>query len=258
MSAGEASGGLLVVTAHPDDEVLIAGGTLAACAEAGQPTGVVCLTRGEQGPIASHTLATPETLGRVRVAELGAACAELGVDWVKCYRREDGNLRWSDGTAIARQLEAIIRTRRPDAVITFGEDGLYHHPDHIAAYRFTCRALKRLAQPPELYRSVWPPELMTQLVSELEQRGLPSDLWDLAPEDFGSEDEDGCFSLDVRPFAERKLRALRAHRTQLSDEHALAAIEPDLVERFLGVEWFAAVEVGAAGQGWLQAVVGDA
>ena len=45
------TGGLLVVAAHPDDEVLIAGGTLAACAEAGHPTAVVCLTRGEQGPI---------------------------------------------------------------------------------------------------------------------------------------------------------------------------------------------------------------
>ena len=98
---------------------------------------------------------------------------------------------------------------------------------------------------------------MTQLVSELEQRGLPTELWDMAPEDFGSEDEDGCFSLDVRRFAERKLRALRAHRTQLSDEHAMAGIEPDLAERFLGVEWFAAVDVGAQGHGWLQALLTD-
>ena len=118
------SGGLLVVTAHPDDEVLIAGGTLAACAEAGHPTAVVCLTRGDQGPISDPALATPETLGRVRAAELEAACAELGVDWVKCYRREDGNLRWSDGREIG-----LHELRSRDERLSFREEEGRHRPD---------------------------------------------------------------------------------------------------------------------------------
>jgi LmbE family N-acetylglucosaminyl deacetylase len=70
--------GLLVVTSHPDDEVLIAGGTLALCAAAGIETAVVCLTRGEQGPISEPSLATRGELATVRTRELGAACAELG------------------------------------------------------------------------------------------------------------------------------------------------------------------------------------
>ena len=106
--------GLLVITAHPDDEVLIAGGTLAARAAAGEPTGVVCLTRGEQGPISDPALATREALGDVRLEELRAACARLGSELVRCYRRQDGNLSWSDGSAIVRQLAGAVTQRRPD------------------------------------------------------------------------------------------------------------------------------------------------
>lgn len=239
-------GGLMVVTAHPDDEVLIAGGTLAACATAGVPTGVVCLTRGELGPIADRRLATRRTLPAVRRAELEEACARLGVEWVKSYRRQDGNLRWSDGPAIVRQLTRILETRRPDAVITFGEEGLYYHPDHIAAYWYTLRAVTRATSRPLLYRSAWPRGLVGQLARELSDRGLSSDLWDLAPDQFGTDDLQGVFGLDLRAFAAQKLDALRCHRTQIGDGHALNAVPADLAERFLGIEWFAVVPTAAA------------
>jgi N-acetyl-1-D-myo-inositol-2-amino-2-deoxy-alpha-D-glucopyranoside deacetylase len=236
--------GLLVITAHPDDESLIAGGTLAACADGGIDTGVICLTRGERGPIADRTLATRGTLADVRMAELEAACAELGVRFLKCYRRADGNLPAADGGQIVRQLQSAIEERWPDAVITFGEDGMYWHPDHIATYEFVRRALRRMADPPELYRSVWPGQLMVELVDELRRRGSGADLWDMPPEDFGTDELDAAFGLDVRRFAPRKLRALRAHRTQIADGHALAALDRELAERFLGVEHFAPV-IGA-------------
>lgn len=245
-------GGLIVIAAHPDDEVLIAGGTLAACAAAGVPTGVVCLTRGEQGPISDPVLATRESLPEVREAELRAACSELGTGWVKCYRRRDGNLPWSDRTGIVRQLARIIEARKPDAVITFGEDGLYYHPDHIATYEFTVQAVAAASAPPALYRSIWPAVLMAALVRALSERGLPGDLWDLAPDNFGVDDADreGELVLDVRSFAKRKLRGLRCHRTQLRSDHAFSVLPEDLAESFLGTEWFA--PVGSGGDhGWL-------
>lgn len=252
------SGGLLVITSHPDDEVLIAGSTLAACADAGVSTGVVCLTRGEHGPISDPALATRRTLGAVRVGELSDACTELGVPFVKCFRREDGNLPASAGGQIVGQLRRAIESFAPAAVVTFGEDGLYWHPDHIATYRFVRAAVRGIPDPPELYRSIWPEELMTELVTELRARGLPSDLWDMPPEDFGTDEVEGCFTLDLRPFAQRKLRALRCHRTQISDRHALttlAGLERELAERFLGFERFAAVPEGSP-DGWLRRTVG--
>jgi LmbE family N-acetylglucosaminyl deacetylase len=246
------TGGLLVITAHPDDEVLIAGGTLAACAAAGAPTEVVCLTRGEQGPISDPALATRENLAVVRETELRAACAELGVARVKCYRRQDGNLPWSGRAGIVHQLVRILDSRKPDAVISFGEDGLYYHPDHIATYEFTCRAVASVADPPALYRSVWPAELMPALVRALHERGLPGDLWELDPEDFGVEDFYGDveLALDVRLFADRKLRALRCHRTQLAGDHAFSVLPGELAPEFLGTERFAPIGSGGD-QGWL-------
>jgi LmbE family N-acetylglucosaminyl deacetylase len=246
--------GVVVIGAHPDDEVLLAGGTLAACAAAGLDAGVVCLTRGEQGPIADPTLATRATLGTVRLGELRAACAELGATLVKCWRRSDGSLQWSDRSAIVRQLAEVLQRLRPEAVITFGEDGLYHHPDHVATHEFVRRAVKRLAEPPALYRSVWPSPMMQELGSELRRRGLSDDLWGLEPEDFGTDDLEGSFAIDVRAFTDRKLEALRAHRTQLSDQHALTMLGPELVERFLGTEWFAPVN---GSSDWLRRALAD-
>jgi LmbE family N-acetylglucosaminyl deacetylase len=244
--------GLLVIGAHPDDEVLLAGGTLAACAAAGHETGVVCLTRGELGPIADAALATRATLGAVRLGELRASCSELGTVLIKCWRRPDGNLRWSDRSAIVRQLVGVLAAQEPEAVITFGEDGLYYHPDHIATYELVRRAVKSVPDPPALYRSVWPKPVMSSFGAELRRRGLSDDLWELRPEDFGTEDLEDSFEVDVRAFVQRKLAALRAHRTQVPDHHALAAIDTGLAERFLGTEWFAPLE-GASD--WLRRVL---
>lgn len=245
--------GLLVIGAHPDDEVLLAGGTLAACAAAGHETGVVCLTRGELGPIADAALATRATLGAVRLGELHSSCAELGTVLIKCWRRPDGSLRWSDRSAIVRQLIGVLASQQPEAIITFGEDGLYYHPDHIATYELVRRAVKSVPGPPALYRSVWPKPIMSSFGAELRRRGLSDDLWELTPEDFGTEDLKDSFAIDVRPFVPRKLAALQAHRTQIPDHHALAEIDRGLAERFLGTEWFAPLE-GASD--WLRRVLG--
>jgi N-acetyl-1-D-myo-inositol-2-amino-2-deoxy-alpha-D-glucopyranoside deacetylase len=250
------SGGLVVVTAHPDDEALIAGGTLAACAAAGADTAVVCLTRGEEGPIADPALATRETLAKVREQELRASCAELGVKRLRCYRRADAHLAWSDGAAIARQLAGVLDELRPDAVITFWEDGLYWHPDHIATLDYTRRALDRLAVRPRLYCATWPDRLVADLAAALADAGLPASMWDIEPAAFGSDEDEmlGAAAVDVRPFVGRKLRALRCHRTQLAPGHALATIPEEVAERFLGIEWFIE-DGGGEGDGWLEQAV---
>ena len=240
-------GGLLVVTAHPDDEVLIAGGVLAACAAAGAETGVLCLTRGEQGPIADPALATRETLGEVRERELHAACAALGVGWVRCLQHADGWLPWSDDEAAIEDIARVVDERAPRAVITFGGDGLYWHPDHTAVHRFTTAALRGS---PLLYEAAWLTSAMPELVAAMSERGLGTDLWDLEPSAFGVPESEDLVGIDVTPFVEQKLRALRAHATQLAAGHVFAEIPADLAERFLGVERFR--PMGHDG-GWLTA-----
>lgn len=227
--------GLVAVVAHPDDESLIAGGTLALAARAGVRTGVVSLTRGENGPICDRSGYSPEGLGWVRGAELGRAARELGLGWATCLSYPDGELPWVDHAAVAAELAALLAEPVPDAVLTFGEDGLYGHPDHIATAEIVARALRQLDRPVERYEAAWPTGLVAELASAAAERGFPHGLWGLEPEAFGT-DRPPSVAIDVRTVLTQKLAALRAHRTQLGPDHLLTALPLDLAERFLGTE----------------------
>ncbi len=151
---------LLGVFAHPDDEVFCAGGTLAHWAAAGNETMVVSATRGEAGQIQDAHAATRLTLGAARERELRVACRRLGVERVECLDFRDGTLRDVDESTLAREVAARIRAFGPDVVITFGPDGGYGHPDHIAISNATTQAVRLTARAsgylPHLYYSVFP------------------------------------------------------------------------------------------------------
>ncbi|HWQ15905.1 MAG TPA: PIG-L family deacetylase [Roseiflexaceae bacterium] len=134
---------ILGVFAHPDDESFCAGGTLARYAAAGAETMVVSATRGDAGQIRDARAATRRTLGEVRERELHAACARLGVRHALCLDYGDGTLKDIDQEALTGHVARIIRGFRPDVVITFGEDGAYGHPDHIAISTATTAACRR-------------------------------------------------------------------------------------------------------------------
>lgn len=160
---------LLGVFAHPDDEVFCAGGTIAQAAEAGAEVMIVSATRGEQGQIRDATVATRRTLGAVRQDELCAAAAELGARHVQVLTYPDGTLqqhRSSLGAAIA----GIMRQFDPDTVITFGADGGYGHPDHIAISELTTEAfgahVRDSDRDQRLYHAVFPPR-RTSMAEEL-------------------------------------------------------------------------------------------
>jgi len=151
---------LLGVFAHPDDEVFCAGGTMARAAAAGAEVMIVSATRGERGQIRDPAAATRRTLGAVRERELRAAAAELGVQSVQVLDYPDGTLqhhRSSLGPAIA----GIMRQFDPDTVITFGADGGYGHPDHVAISGLTTEAFRRLARDHDrgqrMYHAAFPP-----------------------------------------------------------------------------------------------------
>jgi len=238
------NGSIVAVVAHPDDESLIAGGTLALAARAGAATGVVSLTRGECGPISEETPATRANLGEVREAELQAAARELGVGWAQCLHHPDGELPWVDHAAAADQLAALLAPHAPTVLLTFGADGLYWHPDHAAAREIAVLAIRRLGGRVDLYEAAWPTGLVAQLVAAAAERGLPVGLWGLEPEAFGS-DRTPTVVIDVRRALSSKLAALRAHRTQVGADHLFAALPEDLAEHFLAFEPWAGPEHGA-------------
>lgn len=123
---------LLGVYAHPDDETFCAGGTFAKYAAAGAEIMVYSATRGEAGQIRDPQAATRRTLGPARAAELSQACHRLGVQHVVCDDFGDGKLADLPHRTLVERVVHLIRSFRPDIVLTFGDDGAYGHPDHVA------------------------------------------------------------------------------------------------------------------------------
>ena len=157
------------VFAHPDDEIFCAGGTMAKWAAAGTSIVVVCTTRGEAGQIRDATTAVRRTLGRVRESELRRACARLGVADVTVLDYADGTLGSVDQAALAARIGSLLVDTDPDVVVTFGEDGAYGHPDHIAIGNATTAAAAHLQRttsmsrriPVQLLRSHFPSSRMS-------------------------------------------------------------------------------------------------
>ncbi len=133
---------LMAVLAHPDDESLGFGGTLARYSAEEVETYLVTATRGERGRFFSpDRKAEPVEVGRVREAELRAAAAVLGVREVSILGYPDGAVDEMDAATAIAAIVRHIRHVRPQIVVTFGPDGAYGHPDHIAISQFTTAAV---------------------------------------------------------------------------------------------------------------------
>jgi LmbE family N-acetylglucosaminyl deacetylase len=123
---------VLGIFAHPDDETMCAGGTLAKYANAGSEVVVVSLTKGGAGQIRDASVATRATLTSVRESELDAAGKELGLTETRCLNYLDGGVAEIANQTLAQVVSELLDEFDPDVVITFGPDGFSGHADHIA------------------------------------------------------------------------------------------------------------------------------
>ena len=238
---------LLAVFAHPDDESYLCGGTLAHYAAAGLRVSLVCATLGEAGDIADPAIAARETLPTVREGELRAAAELLGLADVQLLGYQDGTLAAVPFPEGAERVAQCLQTIRPDVVVSFGPEGVYGHPDHVAVHRWTKEAVTIYcgdgADPPQrrpfprLYY-VAPPRSWYRLVSErTRQRGVP-DRYGPRLDVLGVPDELVTTRVSVGEAAAARVAAIRAHRSQLFADHPFATLpEADLRELF-AVEYF--------------------
>ena len=245
---------LLLVHAHPDDESINNAATMARYAAEGAHVSLVTCTLGELGEILDPQYAglaadRADQLGGYRISELKAALAELGVT---DHRFLGGAGRWRDsgmmGTAGNRDprsfwrcaddpaafdaatasLVEVLRELRPQVVITYNEQGGYGHPDHIMAHRVTLAAIDRAAADDgpgspwsvaKLYYSAYARSQLQQVIDAAAAAGDSSLAAELAAElEFGVADDEITTTVDGRAWVAAKLAALRAHRTQLTDE----------------------------------------
>jgi LmbE family N-acetylglucosaminyl deacetylase len=245
---------LMAVLAHPDDESLGFGGTLATYAAAGVETSLVMATRGEAGRCGEHLRGTPghpgpDALAVIREGELRAAAAILGIgDTVFLGYRDQELDRADPGEAIARIVHELRRTR-PDVVLTFAQDGAYGHPDHIAIAQFTTAAVAVAADPTfasgegdlphrvaKLYYIAWPAstwrayeDALKRLVSVVDgvaRQAVPWPDWSITT------------VIDTRASWETVWRAVSCHASQMGIFARLKDLSPELHQGLWGAQSF--------------------
>lgn len=264
---------MLLVHAHPDDESIATGATMAKARAEGIDVTLVTCTLGEEGeilvPDVAHLAADQDDqLGAHRMEELAAAIAALGVtDWRLLgepgkYRdsgmigtssndREDCFWR-ADLLDATRDLVVVIREVRPQVVITYDDFGGYGHPDHIQAHRVTMYAIALAAVPsfaPELgaawdvqkvYWPAFPRAVMRAGIEALKAMGDESEFATMDPDNipFTVDDELVTTAIDGTSFLDAKLAALAAHKTQINVDGGFFALSNNLGSQALGVEYF--------------------
>jgi len=244
---------ILGVFAHPDDESLACGGTLARLADAGARVVVMCASQGEAGSLCDPSLIPDgESLAGVRVRELNDAAAVLGVSEVIILDHPDGALRWSRVPQFHAEIVQALDRYHPDAVITFAEDGLYWHVDHIGVHERTYTAVLSLgAAAPPLYYVTMREGVMREVVDAAHAKGrapAESSFWGIAADAFGHHARPPSFVIDVRNWVPRKLAALRCHRTQMGPNNPIAWIDEEEARQWLGREQFRRSPLDAAGE----------
>ncbi len=252
--------------AHPDDESIPSGGTLAAAHAEGHRTVLVVATRGELGEVAPGVLVPGETLAERRTGELMDAARVLGIDRVEFLGYLDSGMAgsesndapgsfWSaDPDEAADRLAAILDEERPDVLTVYDEHGGYGHPDHIQVHRVGHLAARRSGVPRVLevtmnrdhIRSlieVRAAEAAAEVGSEVPIEGAGPELdaieVDLDGDDpFGSPEAIITHAVDVTPWLDLKRAAMRAHASQIPEDSWFLQLSDDEFAAAFGTEWF--------------------
>lgn len=218
---------LLAVFPHPDDETLGMGSTLARYAAEGIEVHLVCATRGERGWFDSEG-PNPglEGLARIREAELRCAAEQLGIHEVSFLDYIDGDVDQADPEEIIGRLVSHIRRIKPQVVVTFGPDGAYGHPDHIALSQFTNGALVCAADRNFVDANVQPPQRVLKFYYMVDSfdvvnvvqdalGGISMDVDGVTRHHIGWEDWQITTRLDNTQYIDKVQKASLCHKSQL-------------------------------------------
>jgi N-acetyl-1-D-myo-inositol-2-amino-2-deoxy-alpha-D-glucopyranoside deacetylase len=256
---------MMFVHAHPDDESIGTGATMAHYAATGAHVTLVTCTLGEEGEIHVPELAQlaadqADQLGGYRISELSSACAAMGVTDHRFlggagHYRDSGMMGtpsndhprsfWrADLDTAAELLVEIMREVRPQVLVTYDPNGFYGHPDHIQAHRVAMRAAE-LAKPAgcapaKIYWTTVPRSVLdSRMAAFAESEANPfADVRSADDLPFGSPDEQIAARIDARGQAGAKEAALHAHATQIPPNSWLYTLAGNFGAEFLGVEYY--------------------
>ncbi|MFI6377596.1 N-acetyl-1-D-myo-inositol-2-amino-2-deoxy-alpha-D-glucopyranoside deacetylase [Streptomyces sp. NPDC050546] len=264
---------LLLVHAHPDDESINNGATMARYAAEGVHVTLVTCTLGERGEVIPPGLAhlTGAALGQYRRGELAAAMAELGVEDVRLLGgagrysdsgmmglpdNDDPGCFWqADVDEAAAHLVEVIREVRPQVLVTYDDDGGYGHPDHIQAHRVAMRAAELAAEAgipiPKVYWNRVPRPVVEESFARLRDDlpGLPFAKAAEVDDVPGVVAEERVTAvIDGTAHAAAKAAAMRAHATQITVAEPYFVLSNELAQPILTTEYYELVR-GEQGPG---------
>jgi N-acetyl-1-D-myo-inositol-2-amino-2-deoxy-alpha-D-glucopyranoside deacetylase len=261
---------LMLVHAHPDDESIGTGATMAKYAAQGAGVTLVTCTLGELGEIIPPDLANlawdrENRLGQHRIAELSAACAALGVS---DHRFLGGPGRWRDSGMMGTPANAwdrafwradvdeaagvlleVIKDVQPQVLVSYDSNGFYGHPDHIQAHRVAWRAFEMAdGLVRKFYATAVPKSVLAEgmkMMQEVDagqaERGPRSVFPAVESVDelpFGVPDEQVTTEIDARDYLEAKLEAMRAHASQIAVDSPFFALSNRVRQRAFGYEHY--------------------
>lgn len=251
---------LLAVHAHPDDESITMGGTLARYADSGASVTLVTATLGEEGEVIGDELqglvsGSADQLGGYRYTELRTACAALGIldrrllGGLGAFRDSGmagtpsaahpraftrAGVGGPDHARAVQALVAVIEQTRPEVLLTYAADGGYGHPDHIAAHQVGVAASQ--GRVGRVLAAVRPRPMAEAALARL---GVPAGYQRAEPADLGYLADDFDVAVDVRAFVDRRRVALAAHATQLELIDGGFALSNRIAQPTFDVECFA-------------------
>jgi LmbE family N-acetylglucosaminyl deacetylase len=256
-------GTIVCFHAHPDDESIATAGTMARAAAAGHRVVLVVATRGEHGEPVPGVLDDGEQLTLRRSAETQASADALGAQRVEFLGYVDSGMMgeptndvpWSfwqaDVDQAARRLAAILSEEQPDVLTTYDDNGGYGHPDHIQVHRVGRRAAELAGVPVVAQWTINRDRLRRQMALMSEAADAPENFE--APDvsessTFGKPEAEITHEVDVTSAIDSKRQSMLAHRSQMSDEHFLLAMSPEVFQLAMGSESYI-VEGTASGTG---------
>ncbi len=255
---------LVVFHAHPDDESIQTGGTMAKAAADGHRVTLVVATRGDHGEIVPDVLDDGEQLGLRRIDETYRSAEILGVQRVEFLGYVDSGMMgeptndnpasfWrADIEHAARRLALILEEEKADALTHYDEIGGYGHPDHIQVHRVGRRAAE-LAGTPRRFMATMNRDFIVSLIRERIEAGDIGAFGDEGPpdideENFGQPGSVITHQIDVSAFAQAKRDSMKAHASQIADDHFFLALPDEAFAVSFGQEWFIDEDASSGGE----------
>ena len=240
---------LMCVLAHPDDESLGFGGVIAKYAAQGIDVSLIMATRGQKGwKGKKEDYPGPEALGSLRTKELQAASHILGIKQVHFLDYMDGELDQAKPQEVIHKIAWQIRSIKPQVILTFGPDGNYGHPDHIAISQFACAAVLQAANSQYQTNSLTPHCISKlyyladtkDLVHEYKKvfGGLTMQVDDVKRQFLGWEEWAITTKIDVSDYIDIVKKAITCHKSQLHNYEKLINLPEVKWQKIFGQQSF--------------------